>query len=400
MSLQDNMKFGNYTLKELKGKGSTAEVWSAIDSNGKLHALKIFDKIGFDESLVRLLKAEFEKVKHIRHPNLLIPNELYEVDDQYYLKMELCDTSIWHIISDGLNDQALIKQIFDETALFKHLKDLTEALIELKNNRLLHNDIKPANILVKYDNNAIKFLLTDFGGIKEVRDTIRKDNSDFLTIFYAAPEKILGSNPTEFSDIFSLGASFYELIKGKQERSFADQLRTNELDFSNMGSYSYCLIGLLSKMLEQNASNRWSLEKILEYCNQYLNKNYQYCYNMLDHKIEKQKPTLTERADFKEKVKPGKKKILKIVGLSALILLLGAISFLIFQNTFNNNILNRYDNYIYVNQKYILVQKDGAIGVVNKKGEIVKELNFDFAKIENDRIILYSQEEQEILMIK
>ncbi|MBQ9356184.1 MAG: protein kinase family protein [Prevotella sp.] len=86
---------------------------------------------------------------------------------------------------------------------------------------VIHQDIKPANILIGDDDS---FLITDFGISKETRATMRINGgnnvADFsLTTEYAGNERFPDSQnpypiPVMASDIWSLGASLYELAKG------------------------------------------------------------------------------------------------------------------------------------------------------------------------------------------
>jgi eukaryotic-like serine/threonine-protein kinase len=75
---------------------------------------------------------------------------------------------------------------------------------------LVHRDIKPANIVIRDDKRTV---LIDFGLAKSRTEEALTSTSEILgTAEYMAPEVVKGQVPDVVSDIYSLGATLYELL--------------------------------------------------------------------------------------------------------------------------------------------------------------------------------------------
>ncbi len=87
--------------------------------------------------------------------------------------------------------------------------DVAEALAYAHSQGILHRDIKPSNLLLDVDGTV---WVTDFGLAKAAEADVLTDSGDLVgTLRYMAPERFEGwSNPR--SDIYSLGATLYELL--------------------------------------------------------------------------------------------------------------------------------------------------------------------------------------------
>jgi serine/threonine protein kinase len=106
-----------------------------------------------------------------------------------------------------MDEYALWHFIHDVAAGLHYLHDMPEPII--------HQDIKPDNILVD-DNN--RFLITDFGISKKIRSTMRKQSKRAVgagATAYMGPERFESDpSPVKASDIWSLGVSIHELATG------------------------------------------------------------------------------------------------------------------------------------------------------------------------------------------
>ena len=138
--------------------------------------------------------------------------------------------------------------------------------------KLVHNDVKPLNLLLTKDND-IK--LTDFGisGIipilSNIRTTMKINDNERTLIFSTPPEFLRGKQTTFKSDIWSLGCSLYFLanlelpFSGNNREQLEIDILQNEprrLDIK----YSNELDNFIFKMLDKDPVKRYSSSECLE----------------------------------------------------------------------------------------------------------------------------------------
>ena len=211
---KDTIINDRYVLLEHKGSGSFGEVWLAHDNVlDQQIALKIY--ISLDPRGVEEFKAEYNLAIGLSHPNLLTANYLDVWQHRPYLVMKYCANGSSGKLAGKIHEDTLIHFIHDVAAGLHYLHDRPDPII--------HQDIKPDNILVDQDG---LFLITDFGISKKIRSTMRKLSSRSIgagATAYMGPERFEANpTPVKASDIWSLGASIYEMATG-------------ELPFSGMG---------------------------------------------------------------------------------------------------------------------------------------------------------------------
>lgn len=203
-----------YTLKEFKGSGSFGEVWLAHDEVLDCGvAIKIY--ISLDPRGVEEFKSEYITTQGISHPNLLTTTYFDVWEQRPFLVMKYCAKGSSSAQAGKMDEYALWQFIHDVAAGLKYLHNMPEPII--------HQDIKPDNILV---DDSDRYLITDFGISKKIRSTMRKQSKRAVgagATAYMGPERFESDpTPVKASDIWSLGASIYELATG-------------ELPFSGLG---------------------------------------------------------------------------------------------------------------------------------------------------------------------
>lgn len=205
---EGNIIDGRYLLIRRIGAGSFGEVWVARDNETELEvALKIY--LSMDAQGLNDFKKEFQLSFDLNHTNLLHSNYLGTTaeDSRAYLVMPLCP--------DGSSTKYIGN--IDEPTLWRFIKDVASGLAYLHDQHppLIHQDIKPDNILISRNGD---FLITDFGISKQLRNTLRRsvDSANVSgSLPYMGPERFSKQNmPIKASDIWSLGATIYELATG------------------------------------------------------------------------------------------------------------------------------------------------------------------------------------------
>ena len=212
--LKENTFFGEqdrYRLIKPLGQGGFSEVWLADDTKADLTvAIKVYAPgRGLDEDGVNLFRMEFARMFNLNHTNLLRPTHYDVFEKMPYLIMPYCKYGSCSKQSGKI----------DEDTAWKVLHDVASGLAYLhaQNRPVIHQDIKPDNILMS---NSCSFLITDFGISSNARNTLRlsfhQPGTGAGTMAYMAPERFSKENmPIMAGDIWSLGASLFELMTGQ-----------------------------------------------------------------------------------------------------------------------------------------------------------------------------------------
>ncbi len=208
MQLQEDTLFANrYQLINLLGRGGFSEVWLAKDNWTHLKiALKVYAPgTGMDANGLQEFCGELAGVYDLNHQNLLKPQHVDTWENMPYLIMAYC--------SQGSCGSKLGKM--SETEMWKFIHDVAAGLAYLHAKEVVHQDIKPDNILI---DDAGNYLITDFGVSTRARSTLRKSvvaSSSGGTTAYMGPERFSRQPaPTKASDIWSFGAMCFELLEG------------------------------------------------------------------------------------------------------------------------------------------------------------------------------------------
>ena len=279
--IEDGILFdGRYRLiKLLSTEGGTADVWLAenyesvdtklseetddvvrVDGTGVLVAIKIYrPKNILDVDGEQSFKAEFKTIFNCHHANLLPTTDYSIFDGMPYLVMPFCDNG---------SAESLVGCI-EEADMWKFLTDVAAGLSYLHSvsPQIIHQDIKPANILIDTNKN---YCITDFGiSIKSgVDDDHCMENVSSGTLIYMPPERFLdGYVPDASSDIWSFGATAYELITG--DVPFGDRGGEAQLEGANVPPIKTPISKRMAKIiyacLDANPKKRPSASYIAQY---------------------------------------------------------------------------------------------------------------------------------------
>jgi hypothetical protein len=197
---------GRYEFIETLGTGATSRVDKARDTLiGRIVALKTFLH-GFGSGDVqKQFLREAQIIGRLAHPYIV---GLYDVgtnaDGVPYFVMEYVDgRTLEKVLDDG-------PLPLEKVALWA--TDLAAAIARAHRAKVIHGDIKPANILITRDGQV---KLGDFG---IARFATQVSNSGVLmgTPAYLSPEQIQGNAQDTRSDLFSLGIILYQMTTGVQ----------------------------------------------------------------------------------------------------------------------------------------------------------------------------------------
>lgn len=175
-------------------------------------AVKVHSETGrtlFNKFKEKLIK-EAKILSEVHHPYIVNVLEVFEENDTAYIAMEyISGFSLKHLMEK--------EGILPEAKVLKYVRQIGEALQFVHEKNILHLDIKPSNILIDKNDNA---RLIDFGVSKRYDIEQQETSTTLLTLSkgFASIEQYDNEGTQNFSpcpDIYSLGATMYNLLTGK-----------------------------------------------------------------------------------------------------------------------------------------------------------------------------------------
>mmetsp|Transcript_7427 Transcript_7427/g.10974 ORF Transcript_7427/g.10974 Transcript_7427/m.10974 type:complete len:1073 (+) Transcript_7427:65-3283(+) len=211
---QKKYTISHYKKGDLIGQGANGRVYIALDEyTGRLFAAKevVFGNISNQllNTKLKEISMEIQLMKNLNHPNIV----------RYYgthREKKTLDIFLEYI-SGGSLDQ-LIKGygLLSEAICKRYTKQILLGLEYLHFNRIIHRDIKGANILIDAHLGVVK--LADFGASRQINE-IMTATSQFTTLSgtpnFMAPEVIKQTGHGRSADIWSVGCTLMEMYTGK-----------------------------------------------------------------------------------------------------------------------------------------------------------------------------------------
>ena len=203
-----------YRLEQLLGIGSTGPVWLAVDRElGAKRALKFLDEaLRSRESELESLKQETLRCQQLTHQNIVRIYDFVCDEEHAAIAMEYVEGPD---LRAALNNR--VPPVFDVDEVRFWIEELCRALHYAHTfASIIHRDIKPSNLLVTAQGNL---KVADFG-IARVLERNRNSNEDSQvqlagTWNYVSPEQTEGKRPSVADDIYSFGATLFELLSGR-----------------------------------------------------------------------------------------------------------------------------------------------------------------------------------------
>lgn len=196
-----------YRIGERIGGGGMALVYRAEDLQlGRDVAVKVLrGQFGSDEEFIRRFRREAQNAASLSHPNVVQIYDVGQDEDQYYIVMELVEGST---LKELIQNQGPLPPSDSARIAIEILGALSHA----HQNRIVHRDIKPHNILISKDG---RVKVTDFGIARATTtDTVTHTGSIMGSAHYFSPEQANGQPTGDRSDIYSVGIVLYEMITG------------------------------------------------------------------------------------------------------------------------------------------------------------------------------------------
>jgi serine/threonine protein kinase/tetratricopeptide (TPR) repeat protein len=204
---------GRYKLVKVLGRGGMGIVWLARDEELEREvALKFLpDLMIQDRALLDQLKHETKRCLELTHPHIVRIHDFVHDERSGCISMEYVDGETLS------NLRAEKKQkVFEPHELASWIAQLCDALDYAHNHaKVIHRDLKPANLMV---NQRSELKVTDFGIARSLADSATRltgEQGRSGTLVYMSPQQLNGEHCTHLDDIYSLGATIYELLTSK-----------------------------------------------------------------------------------------------------------------------------------------------------------------------------------------
>ena len=198
-------QLANYRLSQMIGQGGFADVYLGEHVYlNTLAAIKVLQMRLTDDDKRNFLE-EARTIAHLKHPSIVRILEYDVVESIPFLVMEYAP--------NGTLRQLHPKgRILPPASIVPYVRDVAAALQYAHNQKLIHRDVKPENMLIGYKNEV---LLSDFGLAVIVQSSRDRLQTVAGTVSYMAPEQLQGK-PSPASDQYALAAVVYEWLSGER----------------------------------------------------------------------------------------------------------------------------------------------------------------------------------------
>ena len=199
---------GRYKIKSHIGTGGMATVYLAQDLIlERPVAVKVL-RLDFhtNEAAMRRFQREAQSATQLVHPNIVSVYDVGEEDGTNYIVME-------YVEGTDLKEYIRERGPLPPREAVRIMTQIVSAIELAHQNRIIHRDIKPQNILIDREGNV---KITDFGIAIALSETsLTQTNTLLGSVHYLSPEQARGGMATIRSDIYALGIVLYELLVGE-----------------------------------------------------------------------------------------------------------------------------------------------------------------------------------------
>lgn len=191
------------------GKGGMSRVFLVERlRDGAQLALKFADgSVSEDSEMLYRFVEEYGLLEQVHHPNVLQIFDQGVTDDVLFIVMEY--------LPGGTLKQCIGNNGMEPERAWSVLREMVQALVEVHRMGIIHRDIKPENIMLRDDGTAV---LGDFGVARRIYKAHRHGQIEYIvgTPYFMSPEQALGDTEDESTDIYSMGAVFFNMLTGEK----------------------------------------------------------------------------------------------------------------------------------------------------------------------------------------
>ncbi len=243
------------------GQGGMSRVFLVERLRDGAHlALKFANgSVSQDSDVLYRFVEEYGLLEQVHHPNVVKIFDQGVTDDVLFIVME-------HL-PGGTLKQHIGSQGMDPGKAWAVLNQMVQALVEVHRMGIIHRDIKPENIMLREDGTAV---LGDFGVARRIYKVRHHEQVGYIvgTPYFMSPEQALGDKEDERTDIYSMGAVFFNMLTGEKpfKGSTLEEIVQQHLHAPVPRlPPRYChLQFFLERMMSKNREQRYSAAELLE----------------------------------------------------------------------------------------------------------------------------------------
>jgi class 3 adenylate cyclase len=251
-----------YRFLRAVGRGGMSSVFLVERlHDGAQLALKFADgSVSEDSDMLFSFVEEYGLLEQIRHPNVLQIYDQGVTDNALFILME-------YLPGGTLKDHIGINGMTSEKA-WNVLHEMAKALVEIHHAGIVHRDIKPENIMLRENGSAV---LGDFGVARRLNKLRNKELMSNVsgTPYFMSPEQALGDEEDESTDIYSMGAVFFNALTGEKPypgKSLDEVLQKQiHAPVPKLPQRYFHLQSVLNRMMAKDKKERYSANELLVY---------------------------------------------------------------------------------------------------------------------------------------
>src|SRR5688572_1935397 len=263
--LPPGSRIDRFEIRSLIGSGGMGTLYLARDTSPntyRLVALKLLTASLDSEELRERFGREARALASLSHPNVVSIHECGEYRGSPYIVME-------YVRGETLAEKIQRKAPLSLSDKLKLMMELCAGLAHAHEAGIIHRDIKPANLMVDHHGSL---RLLDFGIARVVESGLTlagvqmtQINMRIGTPGYMSPEQYEGAEIDRRSDIFAVGAVFYELLAyreafpGKTTRQIEKKVLESEPErlTTQIDGLDPDIEAVVTKALQKNPDRRF-----------------------------------------------------------------------------------------------------------------------------------------------
>ncbi|KQK22394.1 serine/threonine-protein kinase ATG1c isoform X1 [Brachypodium distachyon] len=258
-------RVGEYMLVRPIGSGAYSQVWLGKHLvRGTEVAVKEIAMERLSSKLRDSLLSEVDILRRIRHPNIIALHDSIKDSGRIYLILEYCR-------GGDLYSYLMRHKRVPETVAKHFIRQLACGLQMLRDNNVVHRDLKPQNILLVANNENSILKIADFGFAKFLQPSCLAETLCGSPL-YMAPEVMQAQKYDAKADLWSVGIILYQLVTGSppfngdnQIQLLKNILKSGQLRFPSDCELSHECIDLCRKLLRISSVERLTVEEFVNH---------------------------------------------------------------------------------------------------------------------------------------